>query len=99
MNARIYYDTGEVYDDDIEQAPPLGVLVITQEVRGKRTILHTRDFYWFKIDEGYFEGSDQFGMMDQLLHNRKNVGKVLAGRTVDVRTLQTAMQRAVKENK
>lgn len=96
---KIYYDTESIYEGDIDKAPPLGVIGIVQEIKGKKVPLHTRDFYWFDLSQNIWQGSDHFGMMDQLLHKRENVGKVLAGRTIDERTIQAIMQRIVAEVK
>ncbi len=99
MGCKIYYDTEAIYEGDPDNAPPLGVIGIVQEIKGKKVPLHTRDFYWFDIGQGIWQGSDHWGMMDQLLHNRKNVGQVLAGRTIDERTIQVIMQRIVADVK
>ena len=82
------------------KAPPLGVTVISQlNGYGKKCLLHGEDYYWWVKDEGFWEGSDHFGMMEMMIYNLDNVGKVMCGRMLHTRQWEKILKRASEENK
>lgn len=84
---RIYYDDGSTFDNlqgPPEKAPPFGVICIikTHKDNGHSTLTKW-DWYYYRTDVPTWFGSDNFGLLDQLLHDDTNQIKgVKSGRTV-----------------
>lgn len=88
---RIWYDDGTTFTDDDGspfEAPPLGVVCITQRTDDEHhstghELVHLFDYYWFD-PEGHLSpwwGGEAFGLWDYLM--RPGERKVVFGRTLD----------------
>ena len=82
MKWRVYYDNGSTWDDDVDNAPMMHVLLI-QEINGKhgRRIVPPGDYYIYRFDREKWLSMDFVGMI-QYLAEPGTQKKVLMGKMV-----------------
>ena len=98
---RVYLASGAIVDahqTGVRNVPTFGVLVISQpdmDVPGGWSLLHSRDWYWWRPDLKIWCGGDLHGWLDQAMHCGAMWPK--QGRTVQNKMWQEVMERATAE--
>ena len=96
MKYRIYYDNGNTYDGEIQNAPAFGVMCIVEDSKKHgRLIVSNGDYYVYIVEEECWRSADFIGMVDYL--QRPGWKKVLIGRLVDDQTFNRIFQMADKD--
>lgn len=96
---RIYYSDGSTFghkDGSSLDAPPHGVVCISQLSGQEKTIMHGWDWYYWNCEAGEWWGIDDNGITDRLMHGLC-IEALKQGRTVTTEQFRKLMTLADKD--